>query len=567
VGAGVGVSFLFSKKDYHHTKKHLFFLTSKNIFQTFSKHFPTPLETPMSNMRRITPTYAAEAYANPLFHSDLPLVAPTLVRTDTIHDGGLSRQNTMVIEPPTEDSDTELEPDTMGDVAPYTTGYMITVGENGYYRPSLDRIDTSDDEDGLVPVKRPVRRPATPKKSVKRKARFHADELTDDDDDDTTTVVRTAPTPVGRGQGNKSSRWCFTYNNPPLDGDEFVSLLESKGDIKMAVFQKETGEEGTEHFQGYMETNKRMYTTGVHSMLAPHKLALLHAKGTKIQNHKYCTKEETRTDGPYYVKSEAGDYGRKNGNQGKRTDLDEFAALVIEEGGITERVIAEQPGHVMAYSKHANNLIGYIAYNKAKADDMAFWKEQYRKHAAGEESLGQQQRKLILRFGPTAVGKTTEVKREIKGGLGKEVYEKMATNKWWDNYKQEEHVLVDEFVGNQSIDEFKAMSNCGVVQMESKGTMGLFSATHIYYTTNRHPSQWWKRNNDEYHNWNSPDFKAVARRFAEVHWWNDAGTKVILTNPGKEQNTPEWRSAVVQWNKFWKWEKENPHDGERYFTL
>ena len=87
------------------------------------------------------------------------------------------------------------------------------------------------------PLKRPVRRPTTPKKSVKRKARFHADELTDDDDD-TTTVVRTAPTPVGRGQGNKSSRWCFTYNNPPMDGDEFVSLLESKGDIKMAVFQK-----------------------------------------------------------------------------------------------------------------------------------------------------------------------------------------------------------------------------------------------------------------------------------------------------------------------------------------
>jgi len=224
VGAGVGVSFLFSKKDYHHTKKHLFFLTSKNIFQTFSKHFPTPLETPMSNMRRITPTYAAEAYANPLFHSDLPLVAPTLVRTDTIHDGGLSRQNTMVIEPPTEDSDTELEPDTMGDVAPYTTGYMITVGENGYYRPSLDRIDTSDDEDGLVPVKRPVtpKKKVLPKKrkmgddddddcievipikkSVKRKARFHADELTDEED--AKEVKRTVPVPLG--QELMKGRW------------------------------------------------------------------------------------------------------------------------------------------------------------------------------------------------------------------------------------------------------------------------------------------------------------------------------------------------------------------------
>lgn len=536
------------------------------------------------SFRRIKPTWLDDddiIEFNPAF-TDAPILnAPALVRTDT-----------MVIEAVTTDSDTEVIPEVEYKYTDCNYGDVVGMGIPGFHRPQLG---TEPFDDDVVEVSREVvqRRMAGAGIGVVRRARAQLGDIDtdsddengaplrrrkaavkratkmgdDDDDDDTTTVVRTAPTPVGRGQGNKSSRWCFTYNNPPLDGDEFVSLLESKGDIKMAVFQKETGEEGTEHFQGYMETNKRMYTTGVHSMLAPHKLALLHAKGTKIQNHKYCTKEETRTDGPYYVKSEAGDYGRKNGNQGKRTDLDEFAALVIEEGGITERVIAEQPGHVMAYSKHANNLIGYIAYNKAKADDMAFWKEQYRKHAAGEESLGQQQRKLILRFGPTAVGKTTEVKREVKGGLGKEVYEKMATNKWWDNYKQEEHVLVDEFVGNQSIDEFKAMSNCGVVQMESKGTMGLFSATHIYYTTNRHPSQWWKRNNDEYHNWNSPDFKAVARRFAEVHWWNDAGTKVILTNPGKEQNTPEWRSAVVQWNKFWKWEKENPHDGERYFTL
>ena len=32
-----------------------------------------------------------------------------------------------------------------------------------------------------------------------------------------------------------------------------------------------------------MELKKRMYTTGVHAMLAPYRMALFHAKGTKIK--------------------------------------------------------------------------------------------------------------------------------------------------------------------------------------------------------------------------------------------------------------------------------------------
>lgn len=80
-----------------------------------------------------------------------------------------------------------------------------------------------------------------------------------------------------------------------------------------------------------------MYTSGAQAMLRPHRMALLHAKGTKIQNHVYCTKEG-RVAGPWYVKSVAEDYMRKNGNQGKRSDLDQFVELFRSEGGLTEKV-------------------------------------------------------------------------------------------------------------------------------------------------------------------------------------------------------------------------------------
>lgn len=593
VGAGMGVSFLFSKKDYHHTKKHLFFLTSKNIFQTFSKHFPTPLETPMSNMRRITPTYATEAYANPLFHSDLPLVAPTLVRTDTIHDGGLSRQNTMVIEPSTEDSDTELEPDTMGDVAPYTTGYMITVGENGYYRPSLDRIDTSDDEDGLVPVKRPVtpKKKVLPKKrkmgddddddcievtpikkSVKRKARFHADELTDEED--AKEVKRTVPVPLGqelmKKQGTLAQKWCGTWNNPTMTGEELKTFVEGLEEVKLCVFQKEKGDNGTEHFQMYFETKKRMYTTGAHAMLNPIKMSLLHAKGTKQQNEKYCTKEEGRVDGPWYANCTTDDFKRKSGNQGKRSDLDEFARMIKEEGGITEDVFEAMPGHAMAYNKHAKALVAELKLTEIKKKEMAYWQEQYQRRQRGEEIEGQQQRNLKLYFGPTAVGKTTEVKLHVMGELGVPLFEKSAATKWWDGYQGENHVLVDEYRGGQTIDEFKALTNIGEVAIEMKGTSGILVAEQMYFTTNCHPTQWWKRNAgeaQEYHNWSSQDYRAVARRFAEVHWWNDEKVKTVLTNPGPMKDTREWRRTNQLWRKFWEWRAPADTTGDNYFTL
>jgi len=529
------------------------------------------------SFRRITPTWLAD--------DDVVEFNPVFTEAPLFNTNSLVRNNTMVVEDATTDSDTEVIPEVD---YKYDDNNVVGIGVPGFFRPQLG-VEPFDDDVVEVTHEDVQRRMASAGIGVIRRARAQLGDIdTDsddengaplrrrkaavkratkmgDDDDDDDVVARTVPTPVGRGA--LAARWCFTYNNPTCDGDEFVSLLERKEDIKMAVFQKETGEEGTEHFQGYMETNKRMYTSGVHAMLAPHKMSLLHAKGTKIQNHKYCTKEESRTDGPYYVKSEASDYGRKNGNQGKRTDLDEFAALVITEGGITAKVIAEQPGYVMAYGKHANTLVQTLAYQKAEEDEMAYWKEQYRRRLAGEETQGQRQRHLTLYFGPTAVGKTSQVKERVWGEMGKNLYEKMANMKWWDNYRGQEHVLVDEFTGNNNIDQFKYESNVGMVQVEPKGTMSMFSATHIYYTTNRHPSQWWKRNTDEYHNWNSADYKAAVRRFAEVYWWNDAGELTILKNPGKEQNTPEWRSAVVQWNKFWKWEKANPHDGDSYFTL
>ena len=79
--------------------------------------------------------------------------------------------------------------------------------------------------------------------------------------------------------------------------------------------------------------------------MAPFKMSALHAKSSKKANFKYCTKDDGRVEGPWYVKCDEDECKNKHGKQGKRTDMDRFANLVMEQKGITTKVIEEMPGH------------------------------------------------------------------------------------------------------------------------------------------------------------------------------------------------------------------------------
>ena len=184
--------------------------------------------------------------------------------------------------------------------------------------------------------------------------------------EDLQVVETDAEIKKGKGRGSLAQRYCFTWNNPSISGEEFKTFLESKEDVSIGVFQKEQGENGTPHFQGYFELKKRMYTTGVISMLRPYSMALLHAKGTKQQNEKYCTKTDDVLDGPWYLHDDKESFKRKTGNQGQRSDLDKFVQLVETEGGITDAVRDQMPGHAMRFNKHAKCYIADIKYDKAK---------------------------------------------------------------------------------------------------------------------------------------------------------------------------------------------------------
>ena len=308
--------------------------------------------------------------------------------------------------------------------------------------------------------------------------------------------------------------------------------------------------------------------------MLPHKMTCIYANGTKAQNLKYCTKEEGRKSGPWI-------HGtcteKKNGAQGKRTDLDDFVRDYLEEGGLTPELVEQYQGYAARYHKHVESLKGALALAVAKAEEKAYWQEQARKKAAGEEIEGQQQRKVVLFFGPTAMGKTTAVKLEV-GKTDEDLYVKDGNNKWFCGYAQEENVLFDELrkeAFSGSLATFNAMTNKGACQVETKGGYTMLTADTLYFTSNTHPTDIWNTK------WADGKYRAMARRHAEVHWWNDEGNYIVLENPGPEPMTEdeevleEWKKKNDDWVSFWKGRNRPIQEGdsavpdqdEEYFTF
>ena len=100
--------------------------------------------------------------------------------------------------------------------------------------------------------------------------------------------------------------WCFTINNPVAD----VAFDETC--MQYLHYQKEKGENGTEHFQGFVIFLNKKTLGGVKKFIG-NEAHLEKMKGTAKQNVEYCSKVLTRIDGPFI-------FGKLT-SEGSRTDL------------------------------------------------------------------------------------------------------------------------------------------------------------------------------------------------------------------------------------------------------
>lgn len=130
---------------------------------------------------------------------------------------------------------------------------------------------------------------------------------------------------------SRSARWVFTVNNPgvwrPVFNDQTMSYL---------IWEREVGEQGTEHIQGYVRFKGRLRLGQVAQVFPRGHVSP--ARGTEEENQKYCSKEREAAGSDW---GEHGIFEASQGKQGRRTDLTSAIAK-LKEGGL-QMVAQELP--------------------------------------------------------------------------------------------------------------------------------------------------------------------------------------------------------------------------------
>lgn len=259
-------------------------------------------------------------------------------------------------------------------------------------------------------------------------------------------------------RGPYSMYWCFTINNP--ESNELPSQWPA---IKYCVWQREKGEAGTEHLQGYVifETKKlRSWTNRqcCHGHWEPR-------KGNHAQAKEYVTKDDTRIDGPWELGEEP------VLEQGKRNDLRTLKRKLDE--GKSETEIARDDETFPVWAKFHKVIQRYRMLTRQNERDWHTFTTVY--------------------WGPPGTGKSRRALAEA--GPGAYWLPKPEANGvcWFDGYEGQEVVVIDEFYGWIARDKMQRMCDRYPYLVQTKNGTTPFLAKKIIITSNEHPCTWWPK--------------------------------------------------------------------------
>jgi hypothetical protein len=90
----------------------------------------------------------------------------------------------------------------------------------------------------------------------------------------------------------RSRKWCFTWNNyTQEDTDTLHTYLLGDKKIKNYIVEKEVGESGTPHLQGYLEYNNAITGSSIRKQVST-KAHFEVCGGSRADNYQYCSKDK-----------------------------------------------------------------------------------------------------------------------------------------------------------------------------------------------------------------------------------------------------------------------------------
>lgn len=246
---------------------------------------------------------------------------------------------------------------------------------------------------------------------------------------------------------NKPVRnFVFTLNNP--DGP--ITWWE---DVRYAIYQRERGANGTEHFQGYVELSKAVRFNAIKAKIP--RAHIEQRRGSRDQAREYCKKLDSRVSEPI-------EYGNwEAGGSGARNDL--ASAIDLIKSGGTFRDLAEQSPEV------------FVKYYRGL--------QQLRYTTQPERSWSCA---LYIIIGPPGCGKSKLCRASFPNA-----YWKPPTCKWWDGYDGHSDVIIDDFYGGLQWSVLLNVCDRYPCAVETKGGMVNMLARRVAITSNACYKTWY----------------------------------------------------------------------------
>lgn len=309
----------------------------------------------------------------------------------------------------------------------------------------------------------------------------------------------------------KGMRACLVWNNYPENWIEVFEKYYQEGKVQYMCGGEEVAPTtGTPHIQGYVSWKNETRFARLAKKL---RCAFIMAHGNDHENRAYCSKTRPG-DTPNKVFREWGtpkvtpqEGGRAGGEAEKRRWED--ARQAAKEGRMDDI-----PADI--YVRYCKNLEWIRAQNEPVPKDLD-----------GEL-------KHVWIHGPAGVGKS-RVARILSGG---NFYSKNL-NKWWDGYKGQPFVVIDEVSTKNAEwmgDLLKIWADRYAFNSETKGSSRVIRPICIIVTSNYSINDLWSPAQDVALN------EALVRRFHQVH---------MLAPGGMKWTEENLKTEADKWAQIW----------------
>lgn len=263
-------------------------------------------------------------------------------------------------------------------------------------------------------------------------------------------------TPEPQFEGNKlPSQWISTFNNyTDADIDKFRGWCQRK--TTYSIVGREVGKQGTPHLQGFHQNSRNLSFNAFKKSFPS-----VHVKPAPVDNG---ASEYAEKDGDVCIRH--GEYEEKG--QGRRMDLVAVAKLA-EDGKSLAEIAKDAPTALIQYPA---GLARLCALNE-RARDRSIPK------------------RCVCLYGPTGTGKTRRVWDHCDTlGVVPYLWENgMPT--WWDGYSGQKHVIMDEYRSQLPMSYLLRLMDRYPMRVQYKGGSCQFVADYLYFTSSKHPRDWY----------------------------------------------------------------------------